>query len=98
MELGYTAIAVLSLLDSQHTSLADCLTAVKRHLEDANTPPWLLVLDEVDDKDTFLGSQKGVILADYIPRASHGRVLITTRDSRGSLVAGPRLSTCSSNF
>jgi tetratricopeptide (TPR) repeat protein len=62
--------------------LADCLTAVKGHLEDANTLPWLLVLDEADDKETFLGGPNGIKLAEYIPRASHGRVLITTRDSR----------------
>jgi tetratricopeptide (TPR) repeat protein len=75
-------IARLLLLDSQHATLTDCLTAVKGHLEDANTPPWLLILDEADDKETFLGSPDSIKLAEYIPKASHGRVLITTRDSR----------------
>jgi hypothetical protein len=66
----------------QHAELADCLTVVKEHLEDVNTLPWLLVLDEADDKETFLGGLNGIKLAEYIPRASHGRVLITSRDSR----------------
>lgn len=82
IELGYAANARLLLLDSQHATLADCLTAVKGHLEDANTLPWLLVLDEADDKETFLGGPNGIKLAEYLPRASHGRVLVTTRDSR----------------
>jgi tetratricopeptide (TPR) repeat protein len=82
IELGYVAIARLLLPDSQHATLADCLTAVKGHLEDANTPPWLLVLDEADHKETFSGNSNDIKLAEYIPMASHGRVLITTRDSR----------------
>lgn len=82
IELGYAAIARRLLLDMQHATLADRLTAVKGHLEDVNTLPWLLVLDEADDKETFLGGPNGLKLAEYIPRASHGRVLITTRDSR----------------
>ncbi|KAK8140124.1 hypothetical protein PG984_000190 [Apiospora sp. TS-2023a] len=48
---------------------------------------WLLVLDNVDDKDTFykersFAANKTARLIDYLPRSDHGRILITTRDSR----------------
>lgn len=68
--------------------MADCFVAVKERLEDATTLPWLLILDEADDKETFFGGPNGNELAEYIPRSSHGRVLITTRDSRVAGLGG----------
>jgi hypothetical protein len=51
---------------------------------------WLMVLDNADDAELWLGNQhseggmgkRAVPLFDYLPRGSHGRVLITTRDSQ----------------
>lgn len=66
----------------QPAAKLDMLLTVKQYLEDPTIGPWLLVLDEADDKDIFLGESGSFRLIDYIPRARHGQVLITTRDSR----------------
>jgi hypothetical protein len=56
---------------------------IRELLEDPKYRPWLIVLDGADDKDIFLKEKDGLpALSDYIPRASHGRVLITTIDSQ----------------
>ncbi|KAK8083869.1 kinesin [Apiospora saccharicola] len=54
---------------------------------DPRNGSWLLVLDNVDDKDTFykersFATNKTARLIDYLPRSEKGRILITTRDSR----------------
>jgi len=82
MKTGYLAIASLLELDLEQPQ-PDVLLIVKKYLESQDSLPWLLVLDEIDDKETmFAASPNGVKLMDYIPRSQHGRVLITTRDSR----------------
>lgn len=42
-----------------------------------------MVLDGADDKDIFTEQLDSLpALADFIPRSTHGRILITSRDSR----------------
>ncbi|KAE9377601.1 hypothetical protein N431DRAFT_541303 [Stipitochalara longipes BDJ] len=82
MKIGYLAIASLLKLDLEQPE-PDVLLIVKNNLESQDSLPWLLVLDDIDDKETmFTVSANGVKLMDYIPRSKYGRVLITTRDSR----------------
>ncbi|KAL5327985.1 hypothetical protein ACEPPN_005691 [Leptodophora sp. 'Broadleaf-Isolate-01'] len=82
MKTGYLAIASLFELDLEQPQ-PDVLLVVKKFLESQDALPWLLVLDEIDDKETmFARSATGVKLMDYIPRSQNGRVLVTTRDSR----------------
>jgi hypothetical protein len=82
MKTGYLAIARVFKLNLEQPQ-PDVLLIVKKLLETADSLPWLLVLDGVDDKESMLAScTNGVKLMDYIPRSQHGQVLMTTRDSR----------------
>jgi serine/threonine protein kinase len=61
----------------------DQLSVIRELLEDSKYGPWLMVLDGADDKDIFLEEKNGMpAIGDFIPKAPHGRVLITTTDSR----------------
>ena len=57
-------------------------------LSDDTHGPWLLVFDSADDKEVFwlnplpLGDERIEPLLYYLPRASNGSTLITTRDKR----------------
>lgn len=82
MKTGYLAIARVFKLNLEQPQ-PDVLLIVKKLLETADSLPWLLVLDDVDDKESMLASgTNGVKLMDYIPRSQYGQVLMTTRDSR----------------
>jgi tetratricopeptide (TPR) repeat protein len=82
METGYRAIASLLKLDV-HSEQHGVFFAVKQFLESDKSQPWLLILDEVDDKETVTApASNGRKPMDYIPRSAKGQVLITTRDSR----------------
>ncbi|RDW56410.1 hypothetical protein BP6252_14164 [Coleophoma cylindrospora] len=69
----------------QNADLDEMLQQTRRKLE--STPDeWLLILDNADDLDAFLGrstsrdSNLDFSISTYLPR--HGRLLITTRDRR----------------
>ena len=56
---------------------------VRDLLEDDTCEPWLMILDGADDKDIFTEQLDALpALSDFIPRATQGRILITSRDSR----------------
>ena len=73
--------------ESKHSStdLVAVLEGARRKLEDSQNE-WLLILDNTDDLDVFLGSGASQHLIDdlsisrFLPR--YGRMLITTRDRR----------------
>jgi hypothetical protein len=74
-----------SVVQYQNADLHDILQQIRRKLE--STPDeWLLILDNADDLDAFLGrSTSGntneiFSISTFLPR--HGRLLITTRDRR----------------
>ena len=61
----------------------DLLIVAKSLLEDRAAGQWLIVLDGADDKDVFLKGREGMpSLRRWLPMVSHGRILITTTDSR----------------
>jgi tetratricopeptide (TPR) repeat protein len=69
----------------------DILKLVSEWLSDDEHGPWLLVLDNSDDMETFFGaksnpltagSEQTVPIVNYIPRSSNGSTIITTRDKR----------------
>ena len=66
---------------------------VSEWLSDDGNGPWLMVLDNADDKDLFFGTgasapqqpnsqPKSIALVHLLPRSSRGSMLITTRDKR----------------
>jgi tetratricopeptide (TPR) repeat protein len=81
IKLGYSKIARL-MVPPLENSEEDVFSAVKNYLEHPETPPYLLVLDEADDKTLFWGKTEGFQLIKHIPRSRQGQVLITSRDSR----------------
>ena len=69
--------------DTLPSQAVDIFSKVHDLLKDKSGDPWLMVLDGADEKDIFIAQQDGMpALGDFIPRAEHGRVLITSRDSR----------------
>jgi hypothetical protein len=65
----------------------EMLLAVKQHLENPDTLPWLLILDEANDKELFMSPPDGLNLLKYLPRSDQGQVLITTRDRQITLLS-----------
>lgn len=70
----------------------DTLQLVLKWLNNNANGPWLLVLDNADDIETFFGSsryslpgqvkQSPTALVSYLPQSSNGAIVITTRDRR----------------
>jgi nucleoside phosphorylase/tetratricopeptide (TPR) repeat protein len=72
---------------------ADIKNLVKQRLSDPSTGRWLLILDNADDAALWGrqgdGSSKTATLVQYLPRTTHGSIVVTTR-TRGvaSFLAG----------
>jgi len=82
LEFGYRAIASKINPEFRPDTQDSLFSMVKDHLEEHDSRPWLLVLDDVEDRKLLerdLGGSKSFIL-NYIPWASQGQVLITSRD------------------
>lgn len=89
---GYYEIArELALPDIDNPDI-DVLHLVLKWLNNDGNGPWLLVLDNADDIETFFGSsrhassgqdcQPPTALVSYLPQRSKGAMIITTRDRR----------------
>lgn len=80
---GYSDIARELALPNH--SREDSLQLVPRWLNNDANGPWLLILDNADDSDTFFRSnplQQAAPLVNYLPKSSNGFIVITTRDMR----------------
>ncbi|KAF7510444.1 hypothetical protein GJ744_006723 [Endocarpon pusillum] len=73
------------------------LELVSEWLSNEDHGPWLIILDNADDGETFFGTRSDGLsleaehrapLVSYLPRNSKGSIIITTRDAR----VGERLS------
>ncbi|TVY38157.1 Kinesin light chain [Lachnellula subtilissima] len=62
----------------------DVLTVVSDWLSEKSNGPFLMILDNADDAEIWekSGSPSEKPLINYLPRADHGSVLITTRNSQ----------------
>ncbi|KAI9709423.1 MAG: hypothetical protein M1812_007700 [Candelaria pacifica] len=59
------------------------LTMVRDQLEEEDRDSWLMILDSADDVTIFEEPRDGQpALSEFIPRTAHGRILVTSRDSR----------------
>lgn len=95
---GYTAITRLTVPGFQRLTKTEILLAVKEHLESPDTPPWLLILDEANDKELFVSPSDGLNLIQYIPRSTRGQVLITTRDRQITHLANSQIVPPTNSF
>ena len=86
LEEAYRRIARLLDIPGRDDKDADSLLLVREYLEENASDPWLMILDNADNRDVWLrsettnaGDQRPLI--EYLPRSRHGKMLITTRDS-----------------
>ncbi|KAG8527916.1 uncharacterized protein KY384_006832 [Bacidia gigantensis] len=86
-ETAYRKIARLLGLSCHDDNDVDVLQRVQDHLSENLDRPWVMVVDNADSHDQWLLYKQNdrkipKVLIDYLPRCSHGRILITTRDSQ----------------
>ena len=90
---AYKAIARKLKLPGLNDPDGDTLEIVMEWLSDNRNGPWLMVLDNADDKEVLFGAngqgssrhsrQQGLsAVVNHIPRSSIGSILVTTRDRR----------------
>jgi len=91
MDQAYKAIARKLCLPGWNDPNVDTFQLVSELLSDDAHGPWLIVLDNADDMETFfsaksnsssIGSEQTAPLINYLPHSSNGSTLITTRDKR----------------
>ncbi|ORY00882.1 P-loop containing nucleoside triphosphate hydrolase protein [Clohesyomyces aquaticus] len=90
---GYRDLADKLLLPGREDAKTDVLQLVHAWLSDKRNGPWLMILDNVDDDGVFFGDDQdstgtGAVQADHgrplessLPQATHGTVLITSRNN-----------------
>lgn len=85
-EAAYHEIARTLKVPGYEHSDCNPLQPLSDWLSDERNGSWLMILDNADDAEVWLGSTRkestSPPLATFIPRGSHGSVLITTRDSQ----------------
>ena len=91
--LNESCLSIIQLLEPKAISgdsQEDMPARVKTYLEKTNSQ-WLLILDGADDKEDIIGDfgAGSLRLRRWIPRSNHGRILITTRDSRVTGLSSP---------
>ena len=61
---------------------ADVMKLVQDHLSSARAGRWLLVFDNADDVDMWVGRSGSSRLIDYLPQSNQGSIIFTTRDRK----------------
>lgn len=87
---SYRKIARLLDLPGRDDKEVDIIRLVRDHLSEDSSNAWLIILDNADDHNLWLKSavtsdsseKSSCPLIEYLPRCTHGRILITTRDSQ----------------
>ena len=83
---AYGTIARKLGLPGLESPNVDLLQLVHDWLSNERHGSWLMILDNVDDMETFFttpsATSEGVALITYIPRSMKGKVIVTTRDDR----------------
>jgi hypothetical protein len=91
VDQAYKDIARKLCLPGWNDPNVDTFQLVLEWFSDDAHGPWLLVLDNADDMETFfsiqsnpssVGSENTAPLVNYLPRGSNASILITTRDKR----------------
>ncbi|KAI1063961.1 hypothetical protein LB506_005763 [Fusarium annulatum] len=80
LEEAYRAIADRMKLPKREEPTTDILALVRDWLQDDESGPWLMILDNADDVSLFY--PKGTDerpLASFLPKAHHGTILVTSR-------------------
>ena len=88
-EQAYFEIGELIQIPGLDEKRTDVKQIVKHKLEQEDSGQWLMILDNADDADIWLGtSQKGshaTGLIGYIPKSKKGAVIFTTRNRKAAV-------------
>jgi tetratricopeptide (TPR) repeat protein len=99
-EQAYRGLADRLELPGRNDSNADVLRLVSNWLCDESNGPWMMIVDNVDDVNTFFASRRcnqdgsvgssATSLAAYLPQSRNGLILITSRsrDAAARLTGG----------
>ena len=79
-EESYRSIADILALPGRKDPRVNVLGLVRDWLQMSTAAPWLLILDNADDNNTFFDKADPSQLAVYLPKADHGKILITSRN------------------
>ncbi|KAL2859770.1 purine and uridine phosphorylase [Aspergillus lucknowensis] len=80
VEQAYLDIA--QAVGLQGVKPAEAKERVKTYLSQGGTGKWLLVFDNADDMDMWVGGSATTALADFMPQSEQGRILFTTRNRK----------------
>jgi hypothetical protein len=79
-EKSYRALADVLVLPRRHEPDVDVLALVRDWLQKDDTGPWLMVVDNADDKGVFFFDKASQDpLASYLPKSINGKILVTSR-------------------
>jgi hypothetical protein len=84
LEQAYLDIAKQLGISGYEEDKADVKRLVQGHLSKESAGQWLLVFDNADDIDMWIGKteQGSSRLMEYLPRSTQGSIIFTTRDRK----------------
>ncbi|KAL4862739.1 hypothetical protein BDV12DRAFT_39188 [Aspergillus spectabilis] len=81
VEQAYLGIA--QAIGIQEIKPADAKERVKAHLSQASSQKWLLIFDNADDMEMWVGgSAVAPALVNFLPQSAQGHILFTTRNRK----------------
>lgn len=84
-EKSYRSLANALALPDRHDPNTNVLALVRDWLQRTEAPPWLIILDNADEMETFFpsksqdGEDQRELLASYLPKTGSGKIVITSR-------------------
>jgi tetratricopeptide (TPR) repeat protein len=78
-EQACVAVATALHISQAETGGDNAKELVKEHLSANQAGPWLLVLDNADDRDILYGTEHAAGIIDYLPESEKGMTVFTTR-------------------
>jgi hypothetical protein len=87
-EESYRSLANVLTLPDRHEPSVNVLALVRDWLQLADATPWLIILDNADEMETFFpvrsqnGENQHEPLASYLPKTGNGKIVITSRNRR----------------
>lgn len=85
-EESYRSLANALALPDRHDPDINVLALVRDWLQRTEAPPWLIILDNADEMETFFPSKsqseenRREPLASYLPKTGNGKIIITSRN------------------
>ncbi|KEY74865.1 hypothetical protein S7711_09809 [Stachybotrys chartarum IBT 7711] len=78
-EESYRSLADSLAIPHRHDPMTDVLALVHDWLQRQDIAPWLMVLDNANNLDTFFNTTEQSPMASYLPKTGNGKILVTSR-------------------